>query len=238
MPRRCVAYVRVSTDDQSISLEAQQDRIRAHAVAMGYMIDDVVIDSGASAKTLRRPGMQRILDELRSGEIGTVVVLKLDRLTRSVRDLGTLLELFEQHDVHLVAVAENLDTGTAAGRLMLHLLASVSQWERETIAERTSFALEHKRRRGKVYGKTPFGFCRVGDDLVPHDREQDALAAAVAMRRTGKGWTEIGAMLTERGARPHQGKTWYPSSVRAMLTSKRISASDDAFSSPQDAAAS
>lgn len=127
--RICVGYVRVSTEEQAVggvSLAAQEERVRAFAVATGRTLDSVIVDAGESAKSLRRPGMVSVLDGIRSCRIDTVIILKLDRLTRSVRDLADLLDLFECKKVALVSVSESLDTSTAGGRLMLNLLASVS----------------------------------------------------------------------------------------------------------------
>ena len=95
--RKTVAYVRVSTQDQAtegVSLDAQEARIAAYCVAMGFDVSEVVRDAGESAKSLQRPGMAKILESVRSGSVDRVVVLKLDRLTRSTRDLAALLELF------------------------------------------------------------------------------------------------------------------------------------------------
>src|ERR1700730_11701295 len=130
--RLCKAYVRVSTDDQGregSSRAAQEERIRALCVATDRDLSEVIVET-ESAKTLSRNGLQVLLKEIRVGKISTLVIFKLDRLTRSVRDLADLLEILEQHNVALVSVSESLDTSTAAGRLMLNLLGSVSQWER------------------------------------------------------------------------------------------------------------
>jgi site-specific DNA recombinase len=101
--------------------------------------------------------------------------MKLDRLTRSVRDLADILDAFNASDAALVSIGEHLDTSSAGGRLMLNLLASVSQWEREAIGERTAVALTHKRSMGLAYGPTTFGYRREGATLIPHQVEQDAL---------------------------------------------------------------
>jgi site-specific DNA recombinase len=87
----------------------------------------VIVDAGVSARTTERPGLQKIIAGLHDRSIGRVVVMKLDRLTRSVRDLGDLLDAFNASDAALVSIGESLDTSSAAGRLMLHLLVSVSQ---------------------------------------------------------------------------------------------------------------
>lgn len=127
--RVAIGYVRCSTEDQSregVTLDAQRERIAAYGVATGRAIAEIVADEGISAKSLSRPALQRMLSQCRDGRASAVVVLKLDQLTRSVRDLAELLETFERHDVALVSVTESLDTSTAAGRLTLNLLASVS----------------------------------------------------------------------------------------------------------------
>ncbi|MGZ5258215.1 MAG: recombinase family protein, partial [Vulcanimicrobiaceae bacterium] len=102
-------------------LETQEERVRAYATAIGTC-DEVVIDAGESAKTLKRPGLQRVLADVRCGTITTVIVVKLDRLTRSVRDLGEIVDLFERTGAALISVSEYLDTSSASGRLMMNLL--------------------------------------------------------------------------------------------------------------------
>ena len=95
------------------------------------------MDGGESAKSLNRLGLQRLMESVRDGKVQGVIVAKLDRLTRSVEDLCRLLELFEKRKVALFSVAESLDTGSAAGRLVTTIMGAVSQWEREAIGERT-----------------------------------------------------------------------------------------------------
>lgn len=163
--RRIVAYIRVSTDDQAvngISIDAQKARLSSYAAAMALGVSEIVVDAGESAKSLQRPGLQQILAGVRSREIGTVIVLKLDRLTRSTRDLAELLELFGKADAALVSVSESLDTSSAAGRMVVNMLGVVAQWEREAIGERTATALAHKRATGRVYGSVPFATIATG----------------------------------------------------------------------------
>ena len=148
MDMRAIGYVRVSTEKQAdfgVSLEAQSEKVRAMAVVQGADLAEVIIDAGESAKSLNRPGMERLLALVDSKAVDVVIVGKLDRLTRSVRDLAELLERFTRRGVSLVSVAESLDTGTAAGRLVLNIMTAVSQWEREAIGERTRDAMQHRR---------------------------------------------------------------------------------------------
>src|SRR5713226_403369 len=111
------------------------------AVVQGAEIVELIVDGGESAKNLNRPGMERLLALVDQGKFQTVIIAKLDRLTRSVKDLAELLERFQKRGVSLVSVAESLDTGSAAGRLVINIMTAVSQWEREAIGERTRDAM-------------------------------------------------------------------------------------------------
>src|SRR5262249_12392336 len=168
LPMKAIAYVRVSTDKQAdfgVSLEAQQEKVRAMAVVQGAELAEVIIDAGESAKSLNRPGMARLLSLVDAGAVDTVIIAKVDRLTRRVKDVAELLERFNRRGVSLVSVAESLDTGTAAGRLVLNIMTAVSQWEREAIGERTRDAMHHKRANGERVGTVPFGFRTAADGL-------------------------------------------------------------------------
>src|ERR1700680_1659192 len=141
---RAIGYVRVSTERQAetgVSLDAQADKIRAMAIVHAAELLDTIVDGGESAKSLQRPGVQRLLALVDAKKLDCVIVAKLDRLTRSVKDLCELLARFERRGVTLSSVADSLDTGSAAGRLVLNVMTAVSQWEREAIGERTRDAL-------------------------------------------------------------------------------------------------
>jgi DNA invertase Pin-like site-specific DNA recombinase len=124
------------------------------SVVQGAELLDVVVDGGESGKNMDRPGLERVLSLVEGGKVQAVIVAKLDRLTRSVKDLCTLLEPFERRCVALISVAESLDTGSAAGRLVIAIMGAVSQWEREAIGERTREALRHKRSKGQRVGNS------------------------------------------------------------------------------------
>jgi DNA invertase Pin-like site-specific DNA recombinase len=222
--RRTIGYIRVSTQEQArdgVSLAAQEERIRAFAVATSRPLCEVVVDDGASAASLKRNGLQDILAQIREGSIGAVVVAKLDRLTRSVRDLLDLLEVFEKHGVALVSISETLDTSSAMGRCIIKVIGSFSELEREQGGERTSDALAELRRTGKAYGPTPFGWHRQGDDLVADPEQQAWLTKAREMSAAGATLQQIADQFNAAGvARPRAGRKWYPSSVRSILNSK------------------
>src|ERR1700722_6163660 len=203
---KAIGYVRVSTDrqaEQGVSLEAQEAKIRAMAIVQGAELIDVIVDGGESAKSLNRPGLQRLLGLVNSGEVNAVIVAKLDRLTRSVKDLCELLELFEKRKVALISVSESLDTGSAAGRLVITIMGAVSQWEREAIGERTRDALRHKRSQGRRVGNIAFGsrLAKDGEHLEPDPAEQALLAEIRRLRNQGATLRGIAATLNHSALR-------------------------------------
>ena len=219
---KTVGYVRVSTDRQAehgVSLEAQEAKIRAMAIVQGSDLIDVIVDGGESAKSLNRPGLQRLLGLVSGGTVGGVIVAKLDRLTRSVKDLCGLLEMFERRKVALISVAESLDTGSAAGRLVITIMGAVSQWEREAIGERTRDALRHKRSQGQRIGNIAFGFRLAGDGhyLEEEPVEQAALAEIRRLRGEGATLRGIAAALNQGAYQTRRGTPWRLESVARVL---------------------
>lgn len=228
-----IGYVRVSTDEQATngaSLAAQQAQIEAYCVTYGLTLVAVVEDAGLSASTLDRPGLQRCLAELESVQRAHsprssksaptgLVVTKLDRLTRSVRDLSALLESGAGTTWALHSVNERLDTGTATGRMMLNVLMTVSQWEREVIGERTSATLRHLQANGQHLGAVPFGYRldRESGRLVAVEAEQSILSRVRSRRAEGATLETIAAELDADGIKGTRGGKWTAMSVRRAL---------------------
>jgi site-specific DNA recombinase len=224
---KTVGYVRVSTDRQAdfgVSLEAQEAKIRAMAIVRGADLDEVIVDGGESAKDLNRPGVQRLLALVEGSKVDAVIVAKLDRLTRSVKDLCGLLELFEKRKVALISVAESLDTGSAAGRLVITIMGAVSQWEREAIGERTRDALRHKRSQGRRVGNIAFGsrLAEDGEHLESDPSEQAALAEIHRLRNEGATLRGIADTLNHCAYRTRRGTAWRLESVARVLKKRDV----------------
>lgn len=130
---RVVGYVRTSANGgRGVTTEEQCAKLHAYCVARDLSLVTIEADEGASAGFLERPGLQRALTTIAIGRADALLVARLDRLTRHVVDLGLLLETyFSGSRCHLLSVTDNIDTRTAAGRLVLYILTSVAQWERE-----------------------------------------------------------------------------------------------------------
>jgi len=223
LPLRFVGYVRVSTEEQArsgLSIQAQRERLQAWAAAFGHVMVEIVADEGESAKSLERPGIRRVLSMVDRRQVDGVVAAKLDRLTRSTRDLADIVERCERKRVALASVSESLDTSTACGRLVVSMLGVVAQWEREATAERTAVALDAKRRQGRRYcGKAPYGYRFDGDGAMLEDAEEQALLDEVEALAEAKSASlrVIGRMLGERGALNRSGKPFSASSVARLV---------------------
>lgn len=144
-------YTRVSTDDQAeagVSLAMQLDACRSYARARGWTALAEECDDGYSGATTKRPALQRVIARLQAQEAAGVIVWRLDRLTRSLRNLLDLVDLCDLSRAAVVSVTEAIDASTPSGRLMLNVLGSFGQHERETIAARVKAAMGHVRKQG------------------------------------------------------------------------------------------
>jgi DNA invertase Pin-like site-specific DNA recombinase len=180
---------------------------------------DVIVDAGESAKSLARPGMVRLLALVDAGAVDTVIIAKLDRLTRSVADLAELLKRFERRGVSLVSVADALDTRSAASRLVLNIMVSVSQWEREAIGERTRDAMHHKRANGERVGTVPFGYRAAVDGvhIEAEPAEQASMGRIREMKAAGFTVRKVAAELNRQGFTTRRGTPWRFQYVAGVL---------------------
>ena len=218
-----MGYIRVSTEKQAnegTSLEAQQAKLTAYAKLYDLDLIAIESDDGESAKTLNRPGLQRALASLVSGESEAILVTKLDRLTRSVRDLGALLEGYFIRYA-LLSVTDQIDTRSATGRLLLNILTSVAQWEREACGERTSAVMQHMRAMNRYTGgPPPYGWSLENGALVANPAEQATITAARLLRQQGMSLSSTGRSLTRMGCLPRTGATWHPEQIKILLAAK------------------
>lgn len=217
---RAVLYCRVSTEKQKkegLSLDAQRDKLRAMAVVRDDEVVSVIVDD-ESGKSLKRKGIQRLIEMVQDGEVDAVLICKLDRLTRSLRDLSTILDLFAKHHVALVSVAESLDTESASGKLVMNIMTAVSQWEREAIGERTQAVMDFKKARGERLGNTPYGFTGPKKGMLSiHPGEQIMIGIMKDLDRMGVSATEIARRLNAIGRKTRHGGEWRREYVSRIL---------------------
>jgi len=229
-PASVIGYVRVSSEDQAangVSLDAQRHRLRAYADAHGLRLVAVEADEGISAKrTANRPGLQKALERLRKHEACGLVAVKLDRLSRTTRDVLDLVSLAEKEGWALHSIEERLDTGSPHGKFVVTVLAALAQMEREQIGARTKSAMNELRRQGrKTSSRPPFGFEHVDGRAVPVESEQAILKRMLALREAGLGGHRIAETLNAEGpGNPRTGRPWHYGTVRAIIRSaaKRV----------------
>lgn len=221
---RVIGYCRVSTEEQAangVSLDAQEERIRAYCTAKELEFLDIIRDEGISAKNLNRPGLQSILAKVtkRNRGFDGLIVCKLDRLTRSVGDLAYLNKLFEINKMVLVSIQESVDTSTASGRLFHNIIACLSEWERGVISERTRDALRHKRSNGFLAGGVPYGYRlrKDGKTLQEVPKELGTLKSIKRMRSRHLSYRKIANLLNAKGIPTKKGKLWFGASVKSVL---------------------
>jgi DNA invertase Pin-like site-specific DNA recombinase len=213
-----VGYVRVSTEKQDVSLEAQEAQIRAMAVVKGWELAEVVVDRDEFSGDMERPGLQRVLEMVKGKQVGALIIAKLDRLTRSTRDVIHLIDLFNKKKVTLVSLAESLDTKSSMGRFFVRMIASLAELERETIGDRTRTGMGHLKSLGMPVGPAPYGWrAQQSNRLVPlsgklplvEDAAEQALLQQVqALRADGMSLREITHWLNAAGHKTRRGTAW------------------------------
>ncbi len=219
---KAIGYVRVSTSDQAhngVSLEAQRERIEAWATANGAELLAVHVDRGLSGKRAdNRPALQAALARA-CRDRAALVVYSLSRLSRSIKDTCIIGERLARAGATLVSLTEQIDGTTASGRLMLHLMTVLSQFERELIGERTRTAMAHLRGQNRrISGRVPYGFALDGETLVPIPVEQATIAEMQTLRAQGCSLRAIVAHLEQRGIHPKTGRTWTAATVAGILS--------------------
>ena len=166
---KCAIYVRKSTehglDMEFNSLQNQEEACKAYIAAQafnGWRYQKTYIDTALSGGTMARPALQQMLDDMAHGLINTVVVYKVDRLSRSILDFHNMMKYFEKHDVNFVSITQSFDTSNSMGKLTLNMLLSFAQFEREVASERVRDKIRASKAKGIWVGGNP----RLGYDIV------------------------------------------------------------------------
>lgn len=219
VPKRVVGYIRVSSKKQErdgISLLIQWNKLIAYCDVMGLDLIDIRVDAKTAKNMKNRPGLDEAFAVIRSGAADAIIVTKLDRLTRSVRDLADMTELYfsERPTIHkceLISTSDSIDTRTASGRLVLNVLCSVAQWEREVIVERTCEAMDELKEQGVRLG--------------PARLEGPAIERIRALKAQGCSLRKIASVLSCEGHETkHKKGPWRAESVRKILARERVAA--------------
>jgi DNA invertase Pin-like site-specific DNA recombinase len=209
-----------------VSLSAQRAKVEGYCALHDLELVEVIADAGASAKSLDRAGLTVALGMLEVGEVEGLVIVKLDRLSRSVGDWNYLVSKYfgETKGTQLFSVHDSIDTRSAAGRLVLNIMMTVAQWEREAIAERTRDAQAHKRSKGERIGQIPYGSKLNPDRKTLEVDLADVAAASMATDLHNHGWSyrRIAEALESQGFRTKHGRPWCHSSVAKIVSTHQL----------------
>jgi len=222
---KALAYVRVSTTEQvreGVSLDAQEERIRAYCRMSGLSLANVIREEGISGskRLASRPGGKQVTDALAAKDIRHVVALKLDRLFRDAADALNQTRAWDRAGIalHLVDMGgQTLNTATAMGRMFMTMTAAFAELERNLIAERTQAALLYKKSKRLVYGAVPYGYSRHGDALKVIEMECDRIRQIQDWRARGWSLRKIADALNGKKVRTKRSRRWHASTIRHIL---------------------
>ena len=223
--RTAVIYLRVSTADQAehgVSLDAQQERLTAYAIANGLEVAGILRESAISGTIplADRPEGEKLTQMVSSGQVRHVIALKLDRLFRNSIDALTTTQTWDKKGValHLTDMGgTSLSTGSAMGKMMFAMMSAYAEFERNLTAERTTSALAHKKANSQAYSPTPYGKDRQGDILTDNAQELSIIKQMRELRDNGFSLRGIASHLNSNGISSKQGKQWHASSVRYVI---------------------
>jgi len=219
---RYFGYVRASKDEQKLTLEAQTAQLQAWGAAFDHTVE-IHVEGGVSGAIapLERPVLGALLARLDAKEADGLVAVKLDRLSRSTRDVIDLVTRAENGGWALVCKNDSLDTGSATGRFVVRLLGSLAELERDLICERTKAALGAKRARGeKTGGAVPFGYKVKDGKLEPDLHERFLRDIASLKRRQGNSLLDIAFHFDCNGYKSRSGRPWSRQSVSRLINAK------------------
>ena len=215
-------YIRVSTEDQAregFSLKEQEKRLRAMCEYKGYEVYKIYKDSGISAKTGNyRPAFEDLLQDIKDKKCNTIVVLKLDRLTRSVYDWENILKFLEENDAYLDCANDDINTTNANGKMISRILTSVSQQEIERTSERTKVGLSGAIKEGHIPARAPLGYKHVDKKLVPDPLTKDIVIRIYNLYFEGKSYYNIATIFNEEQV---LGKTnWKDTGILRIISNE------------------
>lgn len=213
-------YPRVSTEDQfrnGHSLDEQKERMLKLCDYKNYEVYKVYEDAGISAKNMNRPAFQEMIQDIKDGKINKIIVYKLDRLTRSIKDLEEICTFLEENNCSLESMCEDINTSTANGKFFIRMLTILAQLEVERTSERTKFGMVGAVKKGHFVGRPPIGYDKVDKKLVINDIESEVIRRIFDLYVKGVAANAITKLLNEEKA---LNRKWIPTLVDRILSNE------------------
>lgn len=219
--KKYLGYIRVSTDEQvdGFGLDAQRSAIELYCNAMGYELERIIADEGCSGSTLDRTGIQEVIDSMSRCDYSGVIVYKLDRISRNLKDILVLHDdVFEKCKSSIISVKEQFNTQTPMGKLMFQMIGGFAEFEREVIKERMLNGRVEKAKLGKFAGgSAPYGYDLVTGELVVNEEQANIVRSVFSKRTEGLSLQKIADWMNESGFQTKRGGKWSKVHVKNML---------------------
>ena len=213
-------YIRVSSEEQAregFSLQEQKERLQEFCKFKRYDIYKVYEDAGISAKNDKRPAYQELMADVKSKKINVIIAFKLDRLTRSVYDIEKLMNIVNEHECDIDCMADESNTTTSNGRMVMRIMTSVSQNEIEKCSERTKLGMAGAIKSGHIPCRTTIGFKRDEKKLVVNDKTKDIIVRVFDLYLEGKSHQAISNIYNKENI---LNKKWYDSTISKILANE------------------
>ena len=213
-------YPRVSMEDQfrnGHSLGEQKERMLKLCDYKSYEVYKVYEDAGISAKDMNRPAFQEMIQDIKDGKINKIIVYKLDRLTRSIKDLEEICTFLEENNCSLESMCEDINTSTANGKFFIRMLTILAQLEIERTSERTKFGMIGAVKKGHFVGRAPIGYDKQDKKLVINDIESEVIIRIFDLYIKGMAANAITKLLNEEKA---LNRKWIPTLVDRILSNE------------------
>lgn len=211
-------YIRVSTEEQAqegYSISAQRERLKAFCIAQNWNEHKFYVDEGISGRSTNRPQFKKLMKDIEAGHINILLVYRLDRLTRSVRDLHKILDHIDKYNCVFRSATEIYDTSTAMGRMFITIVAAIAEWESANLGERVRMGQIEKAHQGEWAAQPPYGFYK--DDkhkLHQHKDEIEAVKLMVQKVREGFSFRQLSIYMDSTKHKPRRGYKWH---IRTLM---------------------
>jgi site-specific DNA recombinase len=214
-------YCRVSTEEQAsegYSISAQKQVLRQYASLYGWQIAEEYVDEGISGKNIKgRPAMQRLVTDIDKNKFQAVLVWKISRLSRNMLDTLMLLDKFEEFDVKFISYSENFDTSSPIGKLVVQLMASIAEMERNTLSENVKLGMTQRAKEGSWNGGVVFGYDSLKKELVINHKEAEVVHLIYSLYAEGKGLKAIANHLNKAGYRTKHNRHFSINGIATIL---------------------
>ncbi|WP_040030081.1 cassette chromosome recombinase CcrB [Staphylococcus cohnii] len=221
--KRIGAYIRVSTERQveGYSIDGQITQIEQFCQFNGYDLVDIYADRGISGKSMNRPALQRMLQDAKNGKLDCVIVYKINRLARNTSDLLTIVEELHRQNVEFFSLSERMEVKNSTGKLLLNILASFSEFERNTILENIYTGQHQRALEGYYQGNIPLGYSNIPDnkkELMINQHEANIVNYIFESYAKGHGYRKIANALNHKGYVTKKGNPFSISAVTYILS--------------------